>query len=251
MTETTPQSLRSLRRWNWSLAVAHLAQAVAMVLLSTDRSLPVTGAFSTGPPGQPLRPVEIERLFSYRLGLAVALFMVLSAVFHAIAAGPGRSWYEREIAHERNRLRWIEYSLSSSVMIVLIAGLVGITDIAALLGLFGVNAAMILFGWLMETTSTRPATGWSPYVFGCIAGAVPWIAILIYVVGAGAAVPGFVYGILISMFVLFNCFALVQLAQYRSRGRWADYLVGERTYMVLSLVAKSLLAWQVFANVLV
>jgi hypothetical protein len=39
--------------------------------------------------------------------------------------------------------------------------------------------------------------------------------------------------------------------QYRARGRWADYLHGERAYVWLSLVAKSLLAWQVSANVLV
>ena len=48
-----------------------------------------------------------------------------------------------------------------------------------------------------------------------------------------------------------NCFAVIQLLQYRGTGRWGDYLTGERAYIVLSLVAKSLLAWQVFANVLI
>ena len=38
--------------------------------------------------------------------------------------------------------------------------------------------------------------------------------------------------------------------QYRRVGRWRDYLYGERVYMLLSLVAKSLLAWQVFAGTL-
>ena len=58
------------------------------------------------------------------------------------------------------------------------------------------------------------------------------------------------YGIYVSLFVLFNCFAVNQWLQYRGRGRWADYLHGERVYVWLSLTAKSLLAWQVFANVL-
>ena len=31
--------------------------------------------------------------------------------------------------------------------------------------------------------------------------------------------------------------------QYKKVGRWADYLFGERVYVTLSLVAKSLLAW--------
>jgi hypothetical protein len=38
--------------------------------------------------------------------------------------------------------------------------------------------------------------------------------------------------------------------QYRRVGRWRSYLFGEKAYMVLSLVAKSLLAWQVFAGTL-
>jgi len=42
----------------------------------------------------------------------------------------------------------------------------------------------------------------------------------------------------------------VQYLQYRRIGRFADYLVGEKTYLVLSLAAKSLLAWQIFASAL-
>jgi hypothetical protein len=111
---------------------------------------------------------------------------------------------------------------------------------------------MILFGWLMETTSRPgPTTEWTPFVFGSIAGTVPWIAITVYVVGAGSGMPTFVYGIFVSLFVLFNCFAINQWLQYRAKGAWHDYLHGERVYIVLSVVAKTLLAWQIFANVLV
>jgi hypothetical protein len=38
--------------------------------------------------------------------------------------------------------------------------------------------------------------------------------------------------------------------QYKKVRKWKDYLYGERFYIVLSLVAKSLLAWQVFAGTL-
>jgi hypothetical protein len=31
-------------------------------------------------------------------------------------------------------------------------------------------------------------------------------------------------------------------------GRWIDYAFGEKTYLVLSLVAKSVLAWQIFGG---
>jgi len=59
-----------------------------------------------------------------------------------------------------------------------------------------------------------------------------------------------VYVIIASLFVAFNIFAITMVLQYGKVGRWKDYLVGEKTYMVLSLVAKSLLAWQVWSGTL-
>ena len=247
------QDRRRLLRLNAAMATVHAVQAALMLALSNSRSLPVTGVFANGQPGQPNRPLEIDHLFSYRLGWAVAGFEVISALAHAVVVTPwGRRRYIAELEHHRNRFRWVEYSLSASLMVVIIAGLTGVTDIAALLALFGINASMILFGWLMETTNAPPAkVSWTPFAFGCLAGIVPWAAIVIYLIGAGSTVPKFVYGIFVSLFVFFNCFAIVQLLQYQARGRWTNYLVGERTYIWLSLIAKSLLAWQVFVNVLI
>ncbi|MEP7089802.1 MAG: hypothetical protein ABI776_06795 [Nocardioidaceae bacterium] len=51
-----------------------------------------------------------------------------------------------------------------------------------------------------------------------------------------------------SLFVFFMSFALNQWLQYRRIGRWDDYLHGEKVYLVLSLVAKSALAWQIFGG---
>jgi hypothetical protein len=139
-------------------------------------------------------------------------------------------------------------------MIVLIAMLTGITNVYALLGLFGVNAAMILFGLLMERTNPPgERVDWWPFIFGCIAGIVPWIAITIAIVGAEVefgGVPTFVFAIFVSLFLFFNSFAVNQWLQYRRIGRWRSYLWGEGAYLVLSLGAKSALAWQVFGGTL-
>jgi hypothetical protein len=241
-----------LRLLNITVGLAHLAQAALFVVLAEDVRFDVSATFATGPPGEPVTPDRLDVLFSYPLAPAVAAFSLLSAGFHLLIASPwGWPRYLDELARHQNRFRWVEYSLSASLMIVLIAGITGITDIAALLALFGVNASMILFGWLMETHN-QPGddVDWSPFLFGCIAGAVPWIAIGWYVFGAGSTVPNFVYGIFVSIFLFFNCFAVNQVLQYRRTGRWADYLAGERTYVWLSLTAKSALAWQILANVL-
>lgn len=140
-------------------------------------------------------------------------------------------------------------------MIFLIAQITGISNYGALLGIIGVNASMILFGWLQEKY-VKPGTGdWLPFIFGCIAGIVPWLIVLISVLAPNspsyASPPGFVYGIIISIFILFNIFALVQYKQYQAKGKWKDYLRGERVYIVLSFVAKATLALQIFANTLI
>ena len=233
-------------------AALHAAQAVAVVALASDFSLPVTASYLAGPPGT--APEDRVVLFDVPTGLAVAGFLALSAFAHLIVATAWWPRYVADLGRQRNPARWVEYSLSASLMIVLIAQLVGISDVAALLALFGVNAAMILFGWLQEHYERPGGGGWLPFAFGCVAGAVPWLAITVYLLSPGstsaASAPGFVYGIFVSLFVFFNVFALNQWLQYRAVGRWRDYLFGEWVYIVLSLTAKSALAWQVFGGTL-
>lgn len=247
-------TIPSLRRFNLIAGVVHLLQMAAVIALSTDFSLPVTATYMTGPPGSSFaEPVVV---FETPLALAVALFLGLSALAHFIVASPqffGR--YGKGLEEKRNYFRWVEYAISSSVMIVLIAQITGIADITALIAIFGVNASMILFGWLQEKYEQPGNGGWVPFIFGCIAGIVPWLAVLVYVLSPGgpadASAPAFVYGIIVTIFLLFNSFAWVQYKQYKAKGKWSNYLHGERIYIVLSLVAKSLLAWQIFANTLI
>jgi hypothetical protein len=154
-----------------------------------------------------------------------------------------------------NYARWYEYAISSSIMIVVIAMLSGIYELSSLLLIFALNATMNLFGLMMELhNQTTQKTNWTSYIFGCFAGIVPWIVIGIYFFGAvllaGKDFPEFVIGIFVSLAVFFNIFAINMVLQYRKKGKWADYLYGEKVYVILSLVAKSALAWQVFAGTL-
>jgi len=244
-----------LRTLNIGAAVLHLVSGVAMIVLGNDFSLPVSLFNLAGPPGTPISEGFLEELWQVPLAPMTAAFMFLSSLFHVLVVVPGGfAKYKSEIRNGMNRFRWVEYSFSSTLMIILISLIVGITDIAALIGISVANVSMILFGWVMEVAN-RPGerVWWSPFWFGCIAGIAPWPALLSYLTlsSEGEGPPGFVYGILVSIFVLFNCFALVQWLQYRGVGRWADYVVGERTYIILSFVAKSALAWQIFANTLI
>lgn len=243
---------RRLRIFNTVAGLFHLLQGLAVLLLTNDFTIGITANFLSGPPGSSSE--EITTLFDFRVGWGVASFLFMSAAAHIALVSPmGYSWYVRQLESRRNYARWFEYAFSSSLMVVLIAILPGITDIAALLALFGVNASMILFGWLMEKYEEPGVPSWIAYWFGVIAGTVPWLAIGVYLwsPGSDSEPPAFVYGIFVSLFLLFNVFALNMVLQYRKTWRWRDYIFGEYVYIMLSLTAKSLLAWQVFSGTLV
>ncbi len=259
MTERTPATqqaiatgvdqpaLAGLRRWNLGLTVLHAAQAVLVLVLASDFAITVTSSFPAGAPGSQI-PAP-EPLFDVRIGLAIAVFLGLAALDHLLTGTVLRERYEDGLRHGINRFRWVEYSFSATIMLILIAFYNGITGIDAVIAIAGANVAMILFGWLQESTNPpgRTSTSLLPFWFGTLVGLAPWLAITINLVGADE-VPGFVYGIFVSLFVFFSSFGLNQWLQYKGVGPWANYAYGEKVYLVLSLVAKSALAWQIFAG---
>ncbi len=250
----------SLFRWNAVLAALHGVQGLIILALSFARdplvTRPVVTSYLTFDTASDTLVPAQSPLFELPIGPAVAVFFFMSAIAHALLAWPLRGWYERRLADHIQPMRWIEYALSSSVMIVVIAALSGIEEIGTLVAIFGINAAMNLFGWSMESANQgREKTQWNHYLFGVIAGIVPWIVIGIALWSAavepGAApIPGFVIAIFVSLFLAFNVFAITMILQYGKIGRWRDYLVGEKTYMFMSLFAKTILAWQVFFGTL-
>jgi len=245
------QKLGKLRIWNIVVGLILAVQAVLMAVLTNNFSLPVTATFMEGPPGS---PATLHTIWSIQTGWGVFAFMAISALALFIIASPWVfPWYKRNLLQTRNYGRWIEYFFSSSIMIVLISQICGISDIAALLSIFGINACMILFGGLQEKYEKPGKPNWISFWYGSFAGIIPWIAILVYLIAPGINIspPGFVYAIVIMLFILFNCFAVNMVLQYKQVGRWKDYLYGEKVYIILSLTAKSLLSWMVFANILV
>lgn len=256
---TSDQQIGRLRIYNIVAGSLHLVQAVGfaivLTMLSTQVLFKVTADYLAGPPGVPIPPERVT-LFEVNIGIGVVAFLALSAFFHFLISSPkffGR--YKNGLLHNRNYFRWVEYSLSSSIMIWLILQINGVTDVGALFAVFAVNAAMILFGALQEKYEQPGSGGFLPFIFGSMVGIVPWILVLIYLLRPGSAsdvaVPGFVIGIVISLFVFFNTFALNQWLQYKQVGKWKSYLQGERTYITLSLVAKTALAWQVFSGAII
>jgi len=256
MTLKRPESVyRGLRRFNLIMGFLHLVQGALMIVLSNATTYPIfsnflkfdTATFSLTP--------DPKLVYELRFGPAVAAFLLLSAVAHFYLSTVGYKRYVANLEKGMNPVRFYEYALSSSLMIVLIGMLVGIWDVGTMIALFGVNAAMNLFGIVMETVNQyTKKTDWSAFIYGCFAGIIPWIVIVMAFLGAinsgDAKPPTFVYAIIPTILVFFNIFAVNMWLQYKKIGPWKDYLFGERFYIVLSLAAKTLLAWMIFSGTL-
>ena len=246
----------NLRRFNLAMGFLHLVQGVLMIVLSNDKTYPIFSNFLRFDLESLSLTPDPKLAFELLFGPAVAVFLLLSAAAHFSLATFGYNWYVNNLKKGMNPARFYEYALSSSLMIVLIGMLVGLWDLGALVLIFGLNATMNLFGIMMESHNQfTPKTNWTSFIFGCIAGIIPWIVIMVYFLGAinaggEAKPPAFVYAIIPTIFVFFNIFAVNMFLQYKKVGPWKDYLFGERVYIILSLAAKTALAWMIFAGTL-
>ena len=241
---------KKLRIFNAVMGGIHLIQVFLILHLSNDFSLPITYTTPVyNAATDTITPVS-EALTTVRIGPLVAIFLFISATAHILISAVVYRRYVKHLKNHINPYRWFEYSISASLMIVIIAMLTSIYDIGTLIALFTLTAVMNLCGLMMEIhNQTTKKTDWTSYIIGCIAGFIPWVVIFIPLISA-ESVPDFVIYIFVSIAIFFNCFAINMFLQYKKIGKWKDYLHGERVYVILSLVAKSALAWQVFAGTL-
>ena len=258
------QKIQKLVKFNQSMGLVHLIQGLLMLAFaffiypgldgSGTRSftIPVIGNYLNFVPGEGLILTNTGTLFELPFLPLTASFLLLSAFFHFLISVPFKKQYAADLKKGINQFRWYEYALSSSLMIVLISSLFGVRDIAVFALIALSNAAMNFFGLDMELLNSGSSkegkkVNWLPFIFGTIIGLAPWVAIAFYI-GVNPnldAVPGFVWAILITYFVAFNTFPVNMVLQYLGVGKFKDYLYGERGYIVLSLVAKTILTWLV------
>jgi len=260
--KTSGISYDSLRRYNLLAAALFLLQGILVLVLSNPIKgvQPITTNFvtkdelSSSVAGQQVLAPASHHLFDLNIAYVVAAFFFISALAHLIVASWKRKVYEADLKKGTNRARWVEYSLSASTMMVGIALLSGILDIASLLMIFALTGVMSLLGLAMELRNQGlKKADWSNYSIGVLAGLIPWLVVVIYVWSAhvyGSGVSGYVYWILGSLFLLFSSFAINMYLQYKKLGHWSTYLYGERAYIILGFVAKTVLAWQIFAGTL-
>jgi len=250
------EKLKKLKRFNVIMGLFHLIQGIIMLILATsviqqisEFQPQIIQFYQTFNTSTKSLETTSKVLFELPFGIMVASFLLISALAHAIITLNSKKYFS-DLEVGINQFRWFEYAISSSIMITLIATLFGIHDIGTLLLIFIVNACMNLFGLLMEQLNIgkeKSKVQWGPFIWGGIAGIAPWVVILLYMFGTGNfdMIPWFVWAIVGTYFVTFNTFPINMILQYKAIGKWKDYIYGERVYITLSLVAKSILAWLV------
>jgi hypothetical protein len=251
-----------LRKYNLVVAGLFALQAVIVLVLSDPIKgvLPITANFlaedklASSSSGHQVLVSASHRLFDLNLAYLVAAFFILSALAHLIISTWKRKIYENDLKKGINRVRWIEFSISAGIMMIAIAMLSGVLDIASLLMVFSLTGIMTLLGLAMELRNQDAnEVDWANFAIGVTAGLIPWLIIVIYLWNAhvyGNGVPGYIYWICGSLFLLFSAFAINLYLQYKKLGHWSAYLYGERAYIILSFIAKTALAWQIFAGTL-
>lgn len=277
---------QNLKKFNISMGLLHLGQFFIMFFLSKE--ILKTIYFNLPKPDTARRIFEFvpEKFIDINLGQTISFFLLFSAIAHLILVFPPIfRWYINNIKLELNLIRWYEYAFSSSLMVFVIANLCGINDAATLILLFCINACMNLFGAMMEKQNsllkqnakeidlitienngedieikeelkTSYKTDWTSFIYGCFAGIIPWLIMGLYFftsinrVNGNIKIPDFVYWVFPTLFVFFNLFAINMFLQYKKIGNWKNYLFGEYAYIVLSLVAKTVLAWLIWGGTL-
>ncbi|OPY27625.1 MAG: hypothetical protein A4E27_00490 [Methanobacterium sp. PtaU1.Bin242] len=258
----SPISFSGLKKLNAGAGIFLFVQGIVMValgyLLTWNRDIYTFylkfKIISLAPPSFQVLP-NPEVIFTLtNLGVILSSFLLISGIALLLIAFVRNDSYVRNLKKGMNPYRWYEYAITSSIMIVIIATFVGVWDLWSLVMIFVLNAIMIMFGYMMEKINFyTKKTDWSAYLLGCVSGFTPWVVLAAYFVAAlGSSEtnpPTFVYLTLLLYFILFNTFSVNMILQYKGIGKWKDYLYGERVYILLSFIAKTILAWLVFAGV--
>lgn len=291
MANKISNNYKNLGKWNGFMGILHLVQGIFMVFLSSKNTIDIKLWLPDVVERSRSFDLKPESWYSVNLGYVISSFLFLSAAAHFITIIPGvYRWYIKNLKLKMNLIRWYEYTISSSVMVYVIAILSGIRDGMTLFLLVGLNACMNLFGAMMEmhNSSLRQISAlkiekksdvteiemdldedkdfkpnWSGFVYGSFAGILPWAVMALYFwvsldrLGNLEELPQAVKDVLNTvryifpaLFIFFNLFAINMVLQYKRVGKWRNYTFGEKSYIILSLLAKSFLAWFVWGGTL-
>lgn len=186
---------------------------------------------------------EAKTLSESALANMIASFFAITAGFHLLYALNPSNIYLNAVKNGNNYLRWLEYSMSATVMIVIIAALSGVKDIKAVFLLATSAVGMIATGQWFETASGNAR--WIPIIAGFVLLAGIFLVInsafqdrVRDARAAGFEVPSWIGAIVLVMFMFYASFGFVPIINMFFGGMYRRY---EYAYLTLSLASKATL----------
>ena len=243
-----------LRFLNIMACILHTASAVAIFLFADYTKQQYT-IFTAYPEFDPTLVsgtdyLNTKELFPMSVGLLCTIMLFVSALNHFIACTMGT--YKRQIASGYSYLRWIEYSVSVSLIKVTTGMLCGVRDAQMLLPIFGLSVITMMLGLTFELRNSvainyqRMKLNWSEYWLMNVTLVFSWITILTYFVVNFRNFSRDYLKILIPLvFVLDLGMSVVLGLTWKFRDS-VNYACGDIGFIVLSLLSKNLLAWITF-----
>jgi hypothetical protein len=248
----------ALKRLNLAAAIIYLIQAGLLLILGNAGagSRPVMlgytskDSLSTAVTSQTSYLPATHHFFNISLLYLLAFVLLAAALGHLLSATIWRSTYESDISNGLNRLRWRFAALTGGLAMVIIALLVGASDLALLILIFGATAGSSFLGLLLEQLKQKLTVGERMKFWGSLMPAIgAWLAIAIYVKSSyiyGQNAPVYLYIIPGVMLVLFILMVTARNKQFKRSGAWNDYMYAERTYIILGFVSLTALSWMVY-----
>jgi len=255
-------SLATLRKLNIGAFVVHAALAVALLSVFASQwdsarfGFPVyhttledssdnvqRGAFKHTP--------RLDEWFRVYVPVLVILFPAITAGFHLGYWLDPLGWYEQGVRKGSQRMRWIEYAITATLMIVAVLIMSGVNTGPALLLGIALNIALMMQGTNVEEEISR--FGRRTYV-SITSTSVGWLAAtaLTVVIATSFAksiddakklgddIPSWVYFVIVPSILFYLSFGAVQFAQMiQPKSMYAKY---EWYYIILSFVSKAFLA---------
>jgi hypothetical protein len=164
--------------------------------------------------------------------------------------------YTRVIENKNNYFRWIEYSITSTMMLYIIAYSSGVKDVEVYNLLYATNVAMIATGQFVETAVRDGGDWYTPMIVGFLLLCAEFVCIFRAlnkrfseinnfiathpILSNGIVIPKWLSYLGIVIFILFSSFGFISLYGAYSG---ASYDSIERLYIIFSFVAKATLGF--------
>jgi len=195
-------------------------------------------------------PVVNNSLHQYKvgdvnLGAVLMCFELLASLNHLWVL----IYYDTycvNISKRQQPHQWIEYSVSASLMVLVISMLCGIQDLMNLIVLTMAMATTITFGYLFDLYENKLI-----FWMGCIPFASIWIQLFVtffsVIKHSSTNPPSWLFVIILALFILFSLFAVVHWYQHKNQ-TLKGFVMGTVSFNILSAVAKGVLFWMTWTN---